>query len=335
MKKIFIWTLLATTFAIGSAFASEAAAMPVTDAMMMPDTNNKTYKFDTKAVTALLSGTHTELQEITCPRDSILQTLWLLGTLGANRKWTNLTYEDTVVNMFVTYDLIGCNFNAYANNMEYQNLKPITENKALEYAKAFMENAPFKDVIKSSLGEPIIVAKYNNNGPMPYVQDADSKQAASNDEDYIDTPTYTNISILFPYIINGKKVYYNYGGRAGISVEVTEKWVTSYNGQFIVLPGAWKKAKVMTPEQTIKFVKRGGNNPYYGQKRTVQLNAPERVMVIVNDWKNGKNTLYLASGTRFGSNVAWDDYNPTNLYEMIIVDYGFANPNLNPVPMYR
>ena len=44
MKKIFIWTLLATTFAIGSAFASEAAAMPVTDAMMMPDTNNKTYK---------------------------------------------------------------------------------------------------------------------------------------------------------------------------------------------------------------------------------------------------------------------------------------------------
>lgn len=66
---------MATTFAIGSAFASEAAAMPVTDAMMMPDTNNKTYKFDTKAVTALLSGTDTELQEITCPRDNILQTL--------------------------------------------------------------------------------------------------------------------------------------------------------------------------------------------------------------------------------------------------------------------
>lgn len=340
MKKAFISALAVATIAMGSVFAADAKISASSDAMMImpvPENSTKTYKFDTKALTTLLSGSDSSLQEITCPRDTILQTLGLLGTLGSNRKWTSLTYEDTSVNMFVSYDLIGCNFNAYANNVDYQNLKTLSEEKALATAKAFMNGAPFRDIITSTLGEPIVVSKYNNGGPMPmYMNDTTNGKTQSSDTDeYVDTPTYTNYTILFPYVVAGKKVYFNYGGRAGINVEVTDKGVISYNGQFIALPGTTKKAKVMTADQTIKFVKRGGNNPYYGNKKTVQLNASERVMVVVNDWKNGKNTLYLASGTRFGSNLARDDYNPTNKYEMILVDFGFANPNLAPVPMYR
>ena len=108
MKKAFISALAVATIAMGSVFAADAKISASSDAMMMPvpENSTKTYKFDTKALTTLLSGSESSLQEITCPRDSILQTLGLLGTLGSNRKWTSLTYEDTSVNMFVSYDLI-------------------------------------------------------------------------------------------------------------------------------------------------------------------------------------------------------------------------------------
>ncbi len=341
MKKYFIWTLAFALLTIGSTFAAMPSDVTTSSSsVIMPENPQKFYKMDTKAITPVMSGAEFSLQEITCPRDNILQTLGLLGTLGSNRKWTNLTYEDTVVKMFVSYDLIGCNFNAYATDITYENLNIIAEDKALEAAKAFMATAPFKDVIKANLGEPIIVSKYNNNvnRPMPMFARGHTTDSVVMEGKLVsNTATgFTNYNILFPYVIGGKKVYFNYGGRAGINLEVNENGVVSYNGQFIALPGTVNtNAKTMNLVAMLKFAKRGGNNPYYGNKTTINVDSAERIFVIVNDWRNNKNTLYLASGTLFPTNVQIDDYNPWNKYEMVIVDYAFANPNLNPTPMYK
>lgn len=325
-KSLFRWVfalsvLALPVFTFATAEMSEKAVAVEPPMTMTP----KTYKFDTKAALEMFKNKTSTLQQITCPRDVLIRQAGLVGT---NKNWTTVSYEDPVSKMYITYDMQGCNFNGYSSDISYGTVKydPITDAAALAKAKEFLSSPMLKDLITTNLGEPIIVNKYSANGgimPMPI----DSREAPANN-DYIDADEFTHISIVFPYEINGKRVYSNYGGRAGISVEVTSRWITSYYGQLIAL-GDVKNAKPMLSTQFVSYIKRGWNNPYRGNESTVNLGAGERVYTIINDWRNGKNTNYLATATLFSSDIPLADYQPWQNYEMMISDYLIGNPNIS------
>ncbi len=199
-----------------------AEKMPAPDMIMQPA--KKYYKFDAKAALAFFKNKTSSLQEVTCPSDVLLKQAGLVGT---SKKWTYATYEDTVAKMNISYDFVGCTFNGYSSNTDANytaNLKPITEKRAIQKAKEFIEGSFIKDVIGKTLGEPIVTSKYNAMNPMPMPIDARSSDApVVNEENYIDKDEYTSISIMFPYVVDGKKVYSNYGGRLGLTIEVNEK----------------------------------------------------------------------------------------------------------------
>lgn len=322
MSAVFAWWVVAETTKIAA-----PDTMPVYN-------TKKFYKFDKAAATTLFAEKTASLQQITCPSEVLMKQAWLVWT---NRKWTSVTYEDTDAKMNITYDMVNCNFNGYSSNTaDYATLKPITLEQWLAAAKKFIETSFIKDLVWWMLGEPVIMNQYNYAYPMPIdmISSARVTSAPSNVE-YIDKDEFTNVTVLFPFVIDGKKVYSNYWGRLGITVEVTERGVNSYYGQLIKLPGEIKDAKPMTSIQFINYIKRGWNNPYRGEKTTVTLWKPERIYTLVQDWRNNKSSTYIASATLFPSTMMTDVYSSLP-YEMIVTDYKFANTNFTPypVPMY-
>lgn len=313
---------------------AEATKIAAPDAMPIYNAK-KTYIFDKKVASKVFADKTASLQEITCPSDVLLKQAWLLGVGG--RKWTNVTYEDTDNKLNVSFDMVNCNFSAYTTNTtDYATLKPISVERALAKAKEFINTSFIKDVAGSMIGDPIVSNQYNYGTPMPLDASISARsEAAPVAPDYIDKDEFTNVTILFPYVIDGKKVYSNYGGRLWITIDVTEKWVTSYYGQLLKVPGVQKDAKPMTQIQFINYVKKGWNNPYWGDKSTVKLWTPERVYTLVQDWRNNKSTTYIASATLFPTTMLTDIYSQQN-YELLVTDFRFANGNLinYPRPMY-
>jgi len=82
----------------------------------------------------------------------------------------------------------------------------------------------------------------------------------------------------------------------------------------------------MTEQESINYIKRGGNSPFRGQTKEVKLTAPERIFIYGNVWRNNANEVYLGGGIRFGSDIKPDMYAQQN-YEMIISDYKLFNTN--------
>ncbi len=211
----------------------------------------------------------------------------------------------------------------------------ITDAAAIATARQFMQKSRFKDVLKNTTGEPIIIGRYNGGMMMPLADwQEDGKMVVA---PHTDGDKYTNITVLFPYVINGKSVYANYGGRVGVSIEVTDMWVQSFYGQYINFPG--KNNTTMSPltkTEIAKYIKKGWNNRYYGKKFTVKLGQPQDVYSIINDWTGGKNTMYISSAILLPSTLANDEfYTPWSMYEMLVSDYKIGNPNMNmPKPMY-
>lgn len=342
MKSILrnaLWAILvismpAIAFAGGGVSSPNVVATPVgAEPVMAPYYSKKIYKFDSAIMGKFLSGRQATLQQLTCPSADLLQHAWL--TQRSN-KWTTATYEDQDTKMYVSYDFINCNINGYKMDYDYTVKHAIvTDTAAIETARQFMQKSRFKDVLKNTVGEPVIIGRYNG-GVMYPMEDGqeDGKMAVS---PYANSNNYTNITVLFPYVINGKSVYANYGNKVGITIEVTDMWVQSFNGQYINYP----VSNVTTKEQLsktdiVKYIKKGGNNRYYGKKFSVQLGQPQDVYAVVSDWTSGKNTTYLSSAILLPTTLANDEYYaPWSKYEMIVTDYKFANPNMNPqTPMY-
>jgi hypothetical protein len=164
---------------------------------------------------------------------------------------------------------------------------------------------------------------------MPYYSEKMSPIQIMDTWDYIDADMNTNYSIVFPYKIDGKDVYYQYGSRMGITMEIWANGVTSFNVQLLFPSGTMKNARRMTTAQMLSYITRGWNNQYRGNKSSVTLSASKSIYVFVQDWRNGKNTNYIASATLLPSSTLLDISNPYGFYEMIVADYVFANTNLS------
>lgn len=284
---------------------------------------NKTYKFDEKAVKAI-DFKDSSLLKLNCDTTQVLKALWFAG----NTKMFSVGLEEGTFDY--TFDVRNCSMRGNKRNYTWTN-NPITEKSALAKAKDFIGNSFFKDKIYSKYGDPIVMYRNTNGGVMPYrIDAAESKSDSDIEIDPNDTgvlePEFVSFSILFPYIINNKPVYNAYGNKAGITVEVSAEGVTSVNAQLLPFKGAVRTSEKLNNEDLTSFVKRGGNNPFRGNLEEIELQAPERVNVLFNVWRNNVNELYLSSGVRFGSKVRIDQRNP-QLYEMIISDYKIGNNN--------
>jgi hypothetical protein len=112
---------------------------------------------------------------------------------------------------------------AYQMTYDQTNYQTVVrQSDAIATAKAFVKAMPLYNTLSLMLGEPVIVGAYKNGGPVMYSKTS-VDMMTQNTGDYIDADEYTSYSIVFPYVINGKEVYYQYGSRMGISVEITAK----------------------------------------------------------------------------------------------------------------
>lgn len=294
--------------------------------VMPPVDNQKTYTFDQEETKKLVQGT-SSLLKVNCDGIQVLKDL------GFTQNTSNMYSLGVNEGGFdYNFDLRNCSLWGSKQNQNW-NGKSVTELQAMAAAKTFMASKYLTNKIFSQYGAPIIVAK-NGNGARPYYAEISSSMKSSPVDGIVIDPTdtwdvqpeYTSFSIMFPYIINGKQVYNNYGNRAGITLEVTAEWVTSINAQLLPFKGAIRKADKMSADDMTAYIKKGGNNQYRGSQSKVELGKPQQVLVLFSLRRNNINEMYLSSWIKFSTTLKPDQYTQQP-YEMTLSDYKVGNNN--------
>ncbi|MEI6425730.1 MAG: hypothetical protein WCO66_00075 [Candidatus Absconditabacteria bacterium] len=319
-----------STNAQGSASSAQDAKMGANRVMPPINNGSKTYTFDETAVKTLANQT-SSLLRVNC------DGLQVLKDLGFTENTPSIFSLGVSNGDFdYNFDVRNCTLWGSKTNQQWTN-SPVTEAQALKFAKDFMASKYLAKKIFSQYGNPIVIAK-NNNSVRPMY---DGKMGGSisaetavpfsgitidpNDTGDVN-PQYVSFSILFPYVIDGKGVYNNYGNRAGITVEVTAEGVSSINAQLLPFKGAIRNADKMTAEDMSTYIKKGGNNQYRGSEETVNLGKPEQILVLFTLRRNNINETYLSSGIKFSTKLKPDQWTQ-QAYEMTLSDYRIGNNN--------
>lgn len=336
-KKIVYAAVLATMCGLGSSFASDVVAVEepkmAADAMYVdPYYGQSTYTFDEAATKKLVEEKWALLQLKCNPKAAISA----MGLTNISDKLLSVGLSDG--NFEYNFDFRNCSLWANNPNTAWDYSKSIKETDAIAKAKEFVQNGFLKGKIYDKLGEAKVLYR-NSNQPMPYYDMQAGVRNESDAVDYsdiviVDDPSsdeviekeYYSFSIIFPYLVNGKQIYNQWGGPAGLTVEVSANGVMSANVQLLPFVAIKKESEKLTADEAVAYVKRGGNNPFYGVAQEVKLDAPKRAFVLFNLWRNNKSELYLSSGIRFGSSIKPDMW-AQQPYEMVISDYKIGNPN--------
>lgn len=290
-----------------------------------PISETKKYIFDETATKTLLKE-KSSLLKVSCDKLTVLKKLGFAEQLSKifSIGVTEGKYE-------FTYDLKNCSMYGYRVNYNYWS-STLTEAEALKIAKDFMATAGIKDKIFDKIGDPIVTYK-NGNQPYPLYRwtmedkansDVNDIEIIEDDEDDNVDKEYTSFSILFPFTLNGKPIYNQYGGRAGVTMEVYKDGVVNINVQLLPFKGIIKNSTKMAADDVINFVKNGGNSPFRWQATDIKLDKPERIFMLFSMWRNNTSEMYLSSGIRFGSAIKADQWQQLP-YEMIISDYKIGN----------
>ena len=338
-QKLIIWALLTLSPALS--FAKSVAVVPTVlpvpnttqtesskmdpNRVMPPVDNQKTYIFDQDA-TKKLAESKSSLIKVNCDGLQVLKDLWFtqntsnMFSIGVS-EW-GFDYN---------FDLRNCSLWGSKTNQQYTG-KPLTEAQALSAAKLFMWSKYLTQKVFSKYWAPIVIAK-NSNGPRPMYKDAISSTSAVMDGIDIDptdtgdiNPEYISFSILFPYVLNGRAIYNNYGNRAGISLEVNSEWVTSINAQLLPFKWAARNADKMSADDMSTYIKKWWNNQYRGQETKINLGKPEQILVLFSLRRNNVTELYISSGIKFSTNLK-PDQRTQQPYEMTLSDYKVGNNN--------
>jgi len=338
-QKFIIWAILALSPTLS--FAKMAAVVPtvqpvqnvvtevtkVDENRVMPPVNNgqKTYTFDQDA-TKKVAEAKSSLIKVNCDGLQVLKDLWFAqNTSKMYSLWVSEGDFD------YNFDLRNCSLWGNKTNQQFTG-KPLTEQQAIATAKAFMGSKYLTQKIFSKYGAPIVIAK-NNNGPRPMYKELSSTTSSVMDGIDIDptdtgdvNPEYVSFSIMFPYLLNGKSIYNNYGNRAWISLEVNAEWVTSMNAQLLPFKWAARNADKMTADDFSSYIKKWGNNQYRGPEEKVNLGKPEAVLVLFTLRRNNITETYLSSGIKFSTSLK-PDQRTQQPYEMTLSDYKIGNNN--------
>lgn len=318
--------------------AQDSVSSKMSASAMMPIYNSsKTYTFDAASVKKFADATST-LLKVNCDGSQLLKDFWLTQNTS-----TVFSIGASDNNFDYTFDLRSCSLRGSKTNQQNTSTS-LTEAQALKAAKDFMASKFLTKKIFSQYWDPIVISK-NTNTILPMYKDATWPVAVSNwtasssviDLSWIEidpndtwdvsvNPQYVSFTILFPYSINGQRVYNNYGGRAGISLTVTSEWVTSINAQLLPFKWAVRTADKMSADDFSGYIAQGGNNPYRGSEWTVALGKPQQVLILFSLRRKNVTEMYLSSGIKFTTSIKQDQRSQQN-YEMTLSDYKIGNNN--------
>lgn len=329
MKK-FIWLMSLILF-FGLTFAwwwnSIYSDGKIADPERVPPVSmdRANYVFDQTATKAIMKQ-ESSLLKLNCDGLKVLQSMWFADRAA---KMFSVWVEEGEFDF--SFDLRNCSmrWNKRSQNNDYRSL---TEKKAFEYAENFIKNPYLKWKIFDQLDKPILLYRNSNSWPYPIMKEwmSDSEYFSGINIDTSDTwdveIEYTDFTIIYPYLINWKRVYNQYGGFAGVTLYINSQWVSSINAQLLPFIGAIRKSEKLSETQLIDFVKNWWNNPFWWSSKTVKLDKPQKINVLFSLWRNNVTEWYLSSGIRFWSKVKTDPYAQSN-YEMIISDYKIGNNN--------
>jgi hypothetical protein len=329
MKK-FIWILtLALLFGLTLAWwgTATSSSSKIVDPERVPPISNDraSYKFDETATKAMIKQ-DSSLLKLSCDWLKVLQNM---GFADRAAKMFSVGVEEWEFDF--SFDLRNCSM--WWNKRNYNPLyKSLTEKKAFDYAIDFMKNPYLKGKLFDQLDKPVLLYKNSNWWGYPMMRDW------NNESDYfswinIDTNDtwsveieYTDFTIIYPYLINWKRVYNQYGGLAWITLNINSEWVNNVNAQLLPFIWAVRKSEKLTDQQLVDFVKNWWNNPFRWPSQQIKLDKPERITVLFSLRRNNITERYLSSWIRFGSKVKTDPYAQAN-YEMIMSDYKIWNNN--------
>lgn len=284
------------------------------------------YAFDKTWVKNILNQTSTLLQ-ISCNSQSILKSLWFDQS---NKKIFNLWLEEW--NFEYNFDIRNCSLRWSRTNNTYQYNKSLTELQALDYASKFIKDPYLKDKVFYQLGKPVILAKNSNNWPYPlYKESMPSSdwnvfswiEIDNSNEENIE-PQYTSFSIMYPYLLNGKEIYEQYGNKAWITLEVSADWVMSINARLLPFKGISKKSEKLSTDDAVRILENWWNSPFRWQTKEIKFASPEKVIVLFNLRRDNKNLLFMSSGIWLKSNIR-PDQRAQQPYTMILSDYKIWN----------
>lgn len=329
MKK-FIWFLsLALFFGLTLAWWGNVTSSDskIVDPEWVPpiSTDKASYKFDEIATKAMIKQ-DSSLLKLNCDWLKVLQNM---GFADRAAKMFSIWVEEWEFDF--SFDLRNCSMRW--NKRNYTPLyKSLTEKKAFEYADTFMQNPYLKWKIFDKLDKPVLLYKNSNWWAYPMMKDwmSESDYFSWINIDPSDTWNveieYTDFTIIFPYLINWKKVYNQYGSLAWITLNINSEGVNNVNAQLLPFIWAVRKSEKLTDTQLVDFVKNWWNNPFRWQSKQIKLDKPERITVLFSLWRNNFTERYLSSWIRFWSKIKVDPYAQSN-YEMIISDYKIGNNN--------
>ena len=280
--------------------------------------SDKTYVYDKEAVKKIMNE-ESNLVEVSCQSDDVLRALWLQkNTLALT------TIGFTKENMDMNIDFKNCML--YAGRSVW--IAPsqwISDQKALSSAKTFVTTTlGANGIVKvPQLDKPYIA--YRDNGGMMYPLAAAKEKGSS--VEHLET-LYNSVTIVYPYIVNGKALYSNYGGwKMWVSITVDSNGISSVHVPLLAFTSVPKTAEQVSDQAALTLIDNGGNNPYYGAEQTVTLEKPERVLVYFNYYvPNAPQRTLISDGIRLGSQMKQDQWNPLP-YEMILSDFVIGNTN--------
>lgn len=328
MKKI-IWLLsLILFFGLTLAWWNISSSnVKIIDPERVPpvSTDRASYKFD-EIATKAMNKQESSLLKLNCDSLKVLQNM---GFTDRAAKMFSVGVEEG--NFDFNFDLRNCSmrWNKRTSNTD---LKSLTEQKAFEYAAVFMKNPYFKWKIFDQLDKPILLYKNSNSWPYPFMRDGmkETEYFSWIDIDPKDTWSveleYTDFTIIYPYLINWKRVYNQYWGPAWITLNINSQWVNTINAQLLPFIGAVRKSEKLTDTQLVDLVKNWWNNPFRWSHKQITLEKPQKITVLFSLWRNNLTERYLSSGIRFWSKVKTDPYAQSS-YEMILSDYKIGNNN--------
>lgn len=313
---------------------------PISDKMIMPYPDNKSYEFDKNKVMSMVDNQKGRgIYEVQCNSKVVLEKiLWVkvnseITTLSMKRDW-----------MLNTYDMENCEMNSYRANYNYSTKQISVDNAKSIWQKYINDVFKGKWIIYDIWTNPIVISKGYGWGIM-YAKDLGTTSVdgvmVENDnvneeieiiegqEEYI-WKEYPSVTLLYPFTINvgGNKtfIYNSQWDKLGITLTIDGNGVSNAGVSMLKIKLVKKSGDLTNWKSVVNLLSKGWNSPYYGNDNKIIVNWYERWMVLSSkyesDWSVKK---YLTTWIILNTENSKPYNNGEDNYRMVISDYSIWN----------
>lgn len=281
--------------------------------------NSTKITFDSTLLTNSLNKT-SELYKVICDKTKVLSDLWL-----TNEKIYSIGLESEEYSW--NYDIKNCSLYGTRINANYNYSETLNKTEALSIANTFITKLKNKRWVFNNLWDPIITS--NKIYPIMALAKNDIGNVDSIQEDIItidDTDVefleeeQATYNIIYPYLINGKKLYNVNGWIIGVSLDISKQWINSFNApllKFKFIKKTWEKNTIENFTTLIT------NPNYYFNKESVKVEKIEKAYVSFNLFRNNQSEMYISTWLNIITD--YNDLYSSNKASYAISDYKIAS----------